>query len=96
MNGVRSTYRGPQKWHTTFCGREYDDRLLDELPSTADSCDKRGEFHTCVYDSPFFAYPVLLDSGAVVEREGYFYADQSVAERSGGSGSACFHSLPRP
>ena len=38
----------------SFAGREFDLRLLADLPSQADPCGENGEFHTFVYDSPMF------------------------------------------
>ena len=37
-----------------FAGREFDSTLLRDLPSEADPCGERGEFHTCVYAGPMF------------------------------------------
>jgi uncharacterized protein (TIGR00290 family) len=59
----------------TFCGRDFDAALLRELPSQIDPCGERGEFHTCVYDGPMFASPLLLQAGDVVDRDGFYYAD---------------------
>jgi uncharacterized protein (TIGR00290 family) len=43
-----------------FLGRDFDDRLLGELPSQTDPCGERGEFHTFVHDGPIFEHPVLV------------------------------------
>ena len=59
-----------------FAGREFDSRLLDELPATADPCGERGEFHTCVYEGPIFRHPLSLERGERVRRDGRFeYCD---------------------
>ena len=58
-----------------FAGREFDAKLLRDLPSGADPCGERGEFHTCVYDGPMFAEPLALEAGEVVERDGFVFAD---------------------
>jgi uncharacterized protein (TIGR00290 family) len=58
-----------------FAGREFDDALLRDLPSGADPCGERGEFHTCVYAGPMFAAPLALESGEVVDRDGFVFAD---------------------
>jgi len=55
-----------------FCGREFDDALLSELPVSCDPCGERGEFHTCVYASPLFAEPIPLTRCACALREGRF------------------------
>jgi len=59
----------------TFAGREFDAALLRDLPPEADPCGERGEFHTCVYDGPMFTAPVPLQSGEVVHRDGFVFAD---------------------
>jgi uncharacterized protein (TIGR00290 family) len=59
----------------TFVGREFDAALLDELPPEVDRCGERGEFHTCVYAGPMFAEAIPLQSGEIVSRDGFAYAD---------------------
>jgi uncharacterized protein (TIGR00290 family) len=58
-----------------FAGREFDAALLDELPPETDPCGERGEFHTCVYDGPMFGTPLQLETGEVVNRDGFVFAD---------------------
>lgn len=59
----------------SFAGREFDEALLRDLPPEADPCGERGEFHTCVYAGPMFAAPLRLETGEVVDRDGFFFAD---------------------
>jgi uncharacterized protein (TIGR00290 family) len=59
----------------SFVGRELDLDFLRDLPPEADPCGERGEFHTCVYDGPMFANPVRVESGEVVNRDGFVFAD---------------------
>lgn len=60
----------------SFAGRDFDLRLLADLPPTADPCGERGELHTCVVDSPLFAAPVPVTRGARTRREARFeYCD---------------------
>lgn len=68
-----------------FAGREFDARLLEELPATVDPCGERGEFHTCVYDGPIFRRPLSLQRGKRVRRDDRFeYCDFTVvAPKSG-------------
>lgn len=42
----------------SFCGREFDDAFLADLPEGVDACGENGEFHTFVFDGPRFATPV--------------------------------------
>jgi uncharacterized protein (TIGR00290 family) len=62
-----------------FAGREFDTSLLRDLPPGVDPCGERGEFHTCVYDGPMFSAPLPIETGEVVTRERFVYADFSVA-----------------
>src|SRR5690606_3362857 len=41
-----------------FCGREYDESFLADLPAEVDACGENGEFHTFVYDGHDFSKPV--------------------------------------
>jgi len=65
----------PRQVPAGLCGREFDARLLAELPPGADPCGENGEFHTFVYDAPIFRRPVPWRPGEVVERDGFWYAD---------------------
>jgi uncharacterized protein (TIGR00290 family) len=64
-----------------FAGREFDESLLAELPTCVDPCGERGEFHTCVYAGPIFRYPLPVEVGERVRRDGRFeYCDVTLAE----------------
>jgi uncharacterized protein (TIGR00290 family) len=65
----------PAQLDPAFCGRAYDDAMLDALPASVDPCGERGEFHTFVYDGPVFAAPVHVARGEVVERGGFWFCD---------------------
>ncbi len=65
----------PKQLDPSFCGREFDDSLLSELPSSADPCGENGEFHTFVYDGPIFRRPVEVVRGEIVHREGFWFCD---------------------
>lgn len=58
-----------------FAGREFDAAFLAGLPPTVDPCGENGEFHTFVYDAPVFSSAVEVRSGAIVERDGFVFAD---------------------
>ena len=59
-----------------FAGREFDAKLLEELPPSVDPCGERGEFHTCVYAGPIFHRPLALERGERVRRDDRFeYCD---------------------
>lgn len=65
----------PSKLAKSFAGQEYDLRFLQALPPGIDPCGENGEFHTFVYDAPVFARPIEVQSGEVVERDGFVFAD---------------------
>jgi uncharacterized protein (TIGR00290 family) len=56
-----------------FCGREYDDGFLSELPGNVDPCGENGEFHSFVYAGPIFKDDVPFTKGEIVVRDGQFY-----------------------
>lgn len=65
----------PSKLAKSFAGRDYDQLLLESLPSGVDPCGENGEFHTFVYEAPVFARPIDVRVGGVVERDGFVFAD---------------------
>lgn len=58
-----------------FAGREFDAALLRDLPASADPCGERGEFHTCVYAGPMFTAPLAIETGEIVTRDRFVFAD---------------------
>jgi len=41
-----------------FCGRQFDESFIADLPPGVDACGENGEFHTFVYDGPLLQRPV--------------------------------------
>jgi uncharacterized protein (TIGR00290 family) len=81
---------------SSFAGRDYDRQLLEDLPAGIDPCGERGEFHTCVYAGPMFSAALSVQSGEVVVRDGFAFADLSltaspVASHLGVSGNPELH-----
>jgi uncharacterized protein (TIGR00290 family) len=72
---ARLTCVDPKQLAASFVGREFDAALLAELPPAVDPCGERGEFHTFTYDGPMFRHPVEVQGGAIVERDGFCFAD---------------------
>jgi len=68
----------PKQLDGSFAGREYDERLLAELPADVDPCGERGEFHTFVYAGPGFSERIACRVGEVVERDGFVFCDLEV------------------
>ena len=54
----------------SFCGKTYDLELLDKLPSEVDPCGEVGEFHSFVYNAPFFKRKITLE---MLEQEPQYY-----------------------
>jgi len=67
----------PAKLDRSFAGRDFDMALVESLHATVDPCGENGEFHTFVYDSPDFHEPIGVEVGAIVERDGFVFADVS-------------------
>lgn len=72
---ARLTCIDPKQISASFVGREFDEALLAELPPDADPCGERGEFHTFAYAGPMFRHTIPVESGEVVTREGFVFAD---------------------
>ena len=49
-----------------FLGRKINAELLNDLPKNVDSCGENGEFHTFVYNAPFFSSPIAVKQGEIV------------------------------
>jgi uncharacterized protein (TIGR00290 family) len=65
----------PSKLAKSFAGRDYDLRLLHDFSSEIDPCGENGEFHTFVYDAPVFSRPIGVQTGEVIEGDGFVFAD---------------------
>jgi uncharacterized protein (TIGR00290 family) len=72
---ARLTCVNPAVLDRSFAGRDFDAALLAELPPEVDPCGERGEFHSFAYAGPMFSRPIPVQSGAVVERDGFVFAD---------------------
>lgn len=65
----------PKQLSPTFAGRQFDEVLLNELPSTVDPCGENGEFHTFCHAGPMFSQSGKIKVGETIERDGFVYAD---------------------
>jgi uncharacterized protein (TIGR00290 family) len=65
----------PRRVDRGVAGSLYDNKLLASLPDDCDPCAENGEFHTFVYDGPIFRWPVAIEVGETVERDGFCFAD---------------------
>jgi uncharacterized protein (TIGR00290 family) len=53
----------------SFCGREIDESFLNDLPNGVDPCGENGEFHSFVFEAPFFKNKICFEKGEVVFRQ---------------------------
>jgi uncharacterized protein (TIGR00290 family) len=58
-----------------FAGREFDERLLADLPPGTDPCGENGEFHSFCYAGPIFSSQIACTPGEIIERDGFAFAD---------------------
>jgi diphthamide synthase (EF-2-diphthine--ammonia ligase) len=72
---ARLTCVNPKVLDARFAGRDFDGSLLDDLPASVDPCGERGEFHSFAYAGPMFSKPIDIQSGEIVHRDGYVFAD---------------------
>jgi uncharacterized protein (TIGR00290 family) len=54
---------------TSFCGRLIDEDFVNELPHGVDPCGENGEFHSFVFEAPFFKDAIRFKKGEVVYRK---------------------------
>jgi uncharacterized protein (TIGR00290 family) len=54
LTAINTRYLTPN-----FAGRLYNEKFLSQLPDGVDACGENGEFHTFVYNAPFFKYPLV-------------------------------------
>ena len=73
--GAILTCVDPKVLDPSFAGREFDARLLDDLPPSVDPCGERGEFHSFAYRGPMFRTPIAVTLGEIVDRDGFTFAD---------------------
>jgi len=65
----------PKVLDPSFAGREFDRRLLADLPPGVDPCGERGEFHSFAYAGPMFRHQLDVMVGRVLNRDGFVFAD---------------------
>ena len=51
-----------------FLGRKINVVFLETIPANVDPCGENGEFHTFVYDAPFFSSPISIVTGEIVHK----------------------------
>ncbi len=76
-SGLRATITcvDPRRLDRSFAGRAFDAAFLEALPDGVDPCGENGEFHSFAWAGPMFSSPILVETGDVVERDGFVFAD---------------------
>jgi len=69
---ARITCIDPRVTPRELAGGDFDPA---SLPPHIDPCGERGEFHTFAYAGPMFRAPIAIESGEIVERDGFVFAD---------------------
>lgn len=72
---ARLTCVDPRALPASFAGREFDHDFLGEMPAAVDPCGENGEFHSFTWDGPMLAWPIGVQTGEVVLRDGFVFAD---------------------
>ena len=83
---ARLTCVNPRVLDRSFAGRVFDRSLLADLPPEIDPCGENGEFHSFAYAGPMFRTPIAVETGEVVDRDGFVFADLTHVSQA--------HSLP--
>ncbi|MBW2371449.1 MAG: adenine nucleotide alpha hydrolase [Deltaproteobacteria bacterium] len=65
----------PRQLDRSFAGRVFDAQFLADLPAGVDPCGENGEFHSFATDGPMFSKRLEVQTGEVVERDGFVFAD---------------------
>ena len=65
----------PSQLDPGLVGRNFDERFLMDLPSSADPCGENGEFHTLCFGGPMFCKRIDIGVGEVCQRDGFWFAD---------------------
>lgn len=68
----------PKQIPPEFCGRDYNDLFLHDLPATADPCGENGEFHSFAFEGPMFQQPIKFIRKEIVCHEGFYFMDLEV------------------
>jgi uncharacterized protein (TIGR00290 family) len=64
-----------------FLGREFDEKLLADLPAEVDPCGEKGEFHSFVYAGPMLNEEIPISLGEMVVRGQFVFVDLTATAR---------------
>lgn len=76
-SGIRAiiTCVDTQQLDAEFLGREFDEKLVNDLPSSVDPCGERGEFHTFCFSSPAFGASLAVTRGERVVKGQFHFLE---------------------
>lgn len=63
-----------------WLGREFDKCFLEALPEEVDRCGEKGEFHTFVFDGPFFKESLSFSTGEILLKDKNWFLEILPAE----------------
>lgn len=69
-----------RKLPASLAGNRYDAKFIAGLPPSIDPCGENGEFHTFVYNAPFFKKAIAVEVGNGVDNSGFHFADLRAPE----------------
>jgi uncharacterized protein (TIGR00290 family) len=72
---ARITCIDPRRMPAELAGRDFDRKLLAELPDDVDPCGENGEFHTFAYQGPMFRRRIDVQTGETAERDAFVFTD---------------------
>lgn len=72
----------PSKLPADFAGCDLDHEIVARMPEGTDPCAEYGEFHTFAYAGPMFSEPIPIESGEIVTRDGFVFADVLLAKKA--------------
>ena len=78
-----------------FLGREFDKKLLRDLPTHVDPCGERGEFHTFCYASPGFRSSLAVSRGRRVIKDQFHFLDLIPTVEDQGRAPPSLMNVPR-
>ncbi len=75
--GLRATITcvDPKQAPAALAGQVFDQDFIDALPAGIDPCGENGEFHSFAWAGPMFTAPIAVQTGEVIERDGFVFAD---------------------
>ena len=82
-----------QHLDASFCGRELDRDFLRDLPPGVDPCGENGEYHSFVYDAPYFSQPIAVRRGELVRRT---YQPNASAAEADDAATDCYRTEHDP